>query len=273
MRLGDTTEEAQRVVDQVYRSMPAWRKYELLGDLYRFGRELHAAGVLRRYPDASPAQIRRDWISALMPGLAPSRDFHGNNHLTTPSESFSTLEQVVDTLDRLQIPYALGGSLASSIHGINRNTADADLSVEPFHGKEVEFVESFGPDFDLSADAVRSALWKRTSFNIINTSTGFKVDFFVRKHRPFEVSMMNRRQPMTLSCSSGKTLNVVSPEDIILLKLEWYRHGNEISDRQWSDIANVLRVQSGRLDETYLTHWAKEIGVADLLARARSETS
>lgn len=191
----------------------------------------------------------------------------------SPSESFSALAAVVETLDRLIIPYALGGSLASSIHGINRNTADADLSVEPFLGKEVEFVKSFGPDYYVSLDAVRNAIRDRSSFNIILTTTGFKVDVFVRKDRPFEVSMMKRRLAMPLPGTNMRSLFIVSPEDIILLKLEWYRLGNEISDRQWNDVLNVLRIQAGRLDEDYLSHWAKEINVADLLIKARAESS
>jgi hypothetical protein len=65
----------------------------------------------------------------------------------------------------------------------------------------------------------------------------------------------------------------VSPEDLLLLKLEWYRMGNEVSDQQWTDILGVLRVQAGQLDEAYLDHWAADLRVADLLARARQEVN
>jgi hypothetical protein len=63
----------------------------------------------------------------------------------------------------------------------------------------------------------------------------------------------------------------VSPEDIILLKLEWFRIGGEMSERQWNDVLGVFEIQGSRLDQTYLDHWAPVIGVADLLARARQE--
>jgi hypothetical protein len=65
-------------------------------------------------------------------------------------------------------------------------------------------------------------------------------------------------------------IDVVSPEDIILHKLEWFRVGGETSDRQWGDVLGVLRVQAGRLDDTYLDHWAADLGVADLLTTARA---
>jgi hypothetical protein len=66
---------------------------------------------------------------------------------------------------------------------------------------------------------------------------------------------------------------LVSPEDIILLKLEWYRLGGGTSERQWQDILGVLQVQAGRLDQAYLDHWSADLGIADLLQRARQESA
>jgi hypothetical protein len=63
----------------------------------------------------------------------------------------------------------------------------------------------------------------------------------------------------------------VTPEDVILLKLEWYRLGP--SERQWNDVRGVLEVQAGHLDDAYLDRWAADLGVADLLAHARQEAA
>jgi hypothetical protein len=66
---------------------------------------------------------------------------------------------------------------------------------------------------------------------------------------------------------------VTSPEDTILAKLEWYRMGGEVSDRQWRDILGVLKTRAGELDLEYLRQWAADLHVSDLLGRALKESS
>jgi hypothetical protein len=50
------------------------------------------------------------------------------------------------------------------------------------------------------------------------------------------------------------------------------RLGGGISDRQWTDLLGVLKVQRGRLDLGYLRHGAIHLEVADLLDRALAES-
>ncbi len=72
---------------------------------------------------------------------------------------------------------------------------------------------------------------------------------------------------------AGPELFVLSAEDTLLAKLEWYRKGGEVSERQWSDVLGILRTQGPALDDAYVRRWASEIGVGDLLERARSEAA
>jgi hypothetical protein len=269
-RLSDTSPEAQRVFDDVYRRMSPGRKWELLNQMFRFGRALHEAGYRLRKPDATPTDVRDDWVVSRW-GQVPRRPLREEDLVEIPTEMHRVVREVIGAFETLGIDYAVGGSLASSLHGINRNTADADISVEPFPGKESQLVSRFGPDYYVSRDAVQQAVRDRSTFNIINTVAGFKVDVFVRKDRPFELSVMQRRSRVTLPQAPDEPIDVVSPEDIVLLKLEWYRLGGEVADQQWADIGNVLRVRAASLDRAYLEHWAEEIGVKDLLDRALDE--
>jgi len=267
----DTSDEARRVLIEVHRRMPPGKKWLLLGEAYQDARALHAGGVLRRNPAATDRDIRADWLAvqlrftAAAASDAPAR--------LRPMQNLHDLREVLAVFDRLGIPYALGGSMASSFYGVGRYTRDGDVTAEPFPGKEAAFVAAFGPDYYLSADAVRDALRRRASFNVINTGTGFKVDVFIRKDRPFEESAMRRRAAVELPDAPGQPIVLHSPEDVVLFKLTWYRLGGGTSEQQWKDVLGVLQVQAGRLDDAYLDHWAADLGVADLLARARRDAA
>ena len=182
------------------------------------------------------------------------------------------LRQVLRVFTTLGIPYALGGSMASSIYGVWRSTLDADITAEPFPGKEARLVSEFDDTYYLSLPAVQQAVRQRSSFNIINTNTGFKADIFVRKDRPFEQSAMARRLTVDFPDAPGEPLSLYTPEDVILFKLWWYRLGQGVSYHQRDDVLGVMRVQAGKLDQAYLDHWAADLGVADLLQRARQES-
>jgi hypothetical protein len=55
--------------------------------------------------------------------------------------------QVTAILEQLGVPYAIGGSLASAVHGVMRATMDADL-VADMHAENVQpFVTALGDDF------------------------------------------------------------------------------------------------------------------------------
>jgi hypothetical protein len=190
-----------------------------------------------------------------------------------PASLIEETRAILEIFAALDIPYAIGGSIASSIHGIDRFTRDADMTVEPFPGKEGQLVASLQSNYYISLPAIEEALRSRTSFNIINTSTGYKADIFVRTDAPFEASALQRRLKLSLPDRPNEPLAVLTPEDTILYKLRWYRLGEETSEQQWRDVLGVMKVQSGKLDEAYLDRWAPEIGVADLLARARGESA
>ena len=75
------------------------------------------------------------------------------------------------------------------------------------------------------------------------------------------------------SLKSEMSVNFASAEDTILSKLEWYRMGGEVSDRQWRDILGVLKTRAGELELDYIHKWAQELKVSDLLERALKESA
>jgi hypothetical protein len=179
---------------------------------------------------------------------------------------------VIEALDSLGVRYYVGGSVASSIHGVPRASIDADLIAELGAGHVAPLAARLSALFYLDEGRMRDAVERRLSFNLIHLATMFKVDVFVPKGRPFDVEAIGRARFEALGESpDAPKVMIASPEDTILAKLEWYRRGGESSERQWSDILGLLRVRTGRLDLPYLAKWARALGVADLLERASGQ--
>ncbi|MGH7320003.1 MAG: hypothetical protein ACRELA_10330, partial [Candidatus Rokuibacteriota bacterium] len=189
-----------------------------------------------------------------------------------PPDLLAALTPVVDALDELGVAYRLGGSVASSAHGLPRSTVDIDLVAELVPEHVAGLVARLRDSYYIEPDAVRRAIATRSSFNVIHLATMLKVDVFVPKGRPFDREAARRAAPHPLEeAPAARAFVIASPEDVILAKLEWYRAGGEVSERQWYDVLGVLRVKGPALDFAYLERWAAELDVGDLLRRARAE--
>lgn len=186
-------------------------------------------------------------------------------------EPIAVTLQVIAALEQVGATYVIGGSLASTIHGVVRTTLDTDIVADLRLQQAQPFAELLADAFYLDLDTIRHAIQQRSSFNVIHLATMFKVDIFVSKGRPFDRQQLDRRQRWIADPDSGRTIYVATPEDTVLTKLAWYRLGGEISDRQWRDILGVLAVQGDRLDLVYLRQWADALDVSDLLQRALGE--
>jgi hypothetical protein len=190
--------------------------------------------------------------------------------MTTP-ELRAALDPVLRVLRDLGVRHYVGGSIASSAHGVARASIDADVVAELAEPHERAFVAALSDAYYVPEARVRDAILRRASFNVIHLETMLKVDVFVSKDRPFDRRAMERARPEAVAGAEATPLPLASAEDTILAKLEWFRRGGEASERQWTDVLGVLRVGGEGLDRRYLSSGAAELGVGDLLERAIQE--
>lgn len=178
---------------------------------------------------------------------------------------------VAAVFDSLKIPYFVGGSLASSLHGIPRATQDADMVavMKPQH--VAPFVRALEATFYVDPEMIQDAVQRRSSFNVIHLETMFKIDVFLLQDDATSREAMARREKHDLVEESPQELFVASAEDIILHKLLWFQLGGGASERQWGDVMGVLQVRGENLDFAYLRKGAGSFGVGNLLNQAMSE--
>lgn len=187
--------------------------------------------------------------------------------MTDPEVGFIRL---LEAFDRLEIPYMVAGSTASSVHGMWRATQDVDF-VARIRAEDVDpLVEELQSEFYIDADQIRSAIENRRSFNVIHFESSYKFDVFPLSVDAFQQAQFGRRKDESFALFGKEPIEftVASPEDVILSKLVWYRRGGETSSQQWNDILGVLAVRRNELDNDYLRRWAEQLKVTDLLGRA-----
>ncbi|MBN1868108.1 hypothetical protein JW916_12555 [Candidatus Sumerlaeota bacterium] len=187
-------------------------------------------------------------------------------------DMFPAILPVIEAFEELGIGYHIGGSVASSFHGLPRSTLDVDLVADLLPEHVAPLVQRLANAFYVSEDMVRDAVKRRSSFNLLHLDTMVKVDVFSLGSTPFDRSAFARAQEGILESEGGtRSLRFASAEDTVLHKLVWYKSGGQVSERQWSDVLGVLRVQATALDREYMSHWASELKVSDLLQRALTD--
>ncbi len=192
---------------------------------------------------------------------------------TDLADAIAVSLRVAAVFESLGISYLVGGSIASSLHGIPRATEDVDV-VALIAGRQVPaLVAALGEEFYADADTILDAILHRSEFNLIHLPTVTKVDVFVPGHGSTFAAQRARAQRQAVAPDGDGTLVVASPEDTVAQKLAWYRQGGGVSDRQWRDVLGVLKVQGRRMDRDILREAARTLGVDDLLERALGEAS
>ena len=186
------------------------------------------------------------------------------------NEIFEAISLLTKVFSDLGIEYYIGGSVASSLYGIARTTLDANIVAKISKNKVNEMERSLRDEYYIDSDMILDAINRKSSFNLIHLSTMIKIDIFSHKDSPYQVESFQRKRLDSFPNEKDK-LYFCSPEDIILSKLDWYKQGNMVSERQWNDIIGVLKVNNTLLDFDYLKKWADILSLDDLLATVLKE--
>ncbi len=182
----------------------------------------------------------------------------------------STLMEVVEKFRSAGIDFVIGGSLASSVWGEERNTRDVDIAAL-ISLSQIDLLDDlFQWPYVLDTASMKESLKLREEFasgQILHGETLDKFDIFLLRNDEYSMTQLARKR--LVEFAPGVSFPFASPEDIVVTKLRWFVLGNRVSDKQWNDIVQVLEMQKGSLDEDYMTQWATHFEVLDLLREAQ----
>ncbi|MEG4225442.1 hypothetical protein QUA35_05515 [Microcoleus sp. N9_B2] len=272
----DTTIEADVLMFQLLRQLTPQQKVQRTCAFNQSVRKMAISGIKNQYPNATEAKVRQEFIKRCLGAdwievLSDSKDW-GELVIADPIE---LAQKIASILLPLNIPYVVGGSVASSLLGENRSTQDLDLVIDLEAQTAQRLIDAMSGEFYISESAVNEAIAKsrtaprESSFNVIYLPSMEKADIFVMSSDdPFSASVMSRRQLYPVSGLTEEGIYIYSPEDIVLQKLSWYKLIPGGSQKQWRDVLGVLKVQGERLDLAYLNQWAVTLKVTDLLSGA-----
>jgi hypothetical protein len=162
--------------------------------------------------------------------------------------------------DRMNLPYAVMGGVAVRVYGIPRATYDVDFTLAIPRERLQELyaaIRSLGytvPEEYAGGWVDQIAGMPLVKFRLYLQGHGVDIDVFLAES-VFQGELLARRRQAILD---GASVYLVSPEDLILLKLLAAR------PRDFADIGDVLFTQ-GRLDQAYLRHWADQLGTREKL--------
>lgn len=176
-------------------------------------------------------------------------------------EQVEFLQLAVKKLNELGISWMLVGSYATSAWGEARFTDDIDIVVNLSPDQVTSLCAAFaGDEFYVSEAAARDAVRVRKQFNVLHPASGNKIDFMIARQDEWGRLQMDRRQQGTIQ--AGLTVQIASPEDVIISKMRYYKEGG--SDKHLRDSAGVLAVQGGNIDRTYIAHWSDHFGLTEI---------
>ncbi len=176
------------------------------------------------------------------------------------SEVEGVLRRLVAATSHAGVPFMIAGSFASTAHGLPRTTQDVDVVIDPPDTRALDMLvlALLADDFYVDANAAREAMQRRSMFNAIDRSA-WKIDFILRKARPFSVEEFRRRTSVQIL---GIPVFVASAEDTIVAKLEWSKRDRSArrgSERQRRDVAGILATMGAELDLSHVERWVEDL--------------
>lgn len=162
--------------------------------------------------------------------------------------------------------WLVGGSVASSFHGVPRSTLDVDLVVDFPESAVDQLAREWSPRFLVDPEMIRDAIRRGATCNLIHLESALKVGLFVGVEDPWIRQELQSPDlvPMRIG-DSELVVPFARAEDVLLHKLRWFLDGGSQSDRQWGDCLGIVRARGEDLDRAHLERWSAHLRIPPTL--------
>ncbi len=273
----DTHPDAERIMIELIRSSPVSKRFRLVQTLTQsaFWANVHA--WQERHRKASEQEAAVHVLSySYGPGLAKlvqaALERREGWHLQQ-IDLLAVMLPAQHALEDLHVPYYLGGSIASSLHGMQQLAQDIDLVVDLGEQMPPSLFTALGQHYLLDKDEAREAVREYRPFPLIHLDSLMKVDVVFPKRDIFTPSMRPLIRGYTLD-ERYPPIPLASATEMLLFKVQRYQRDEQAGtddmqdDAEWNDILGMLKVQGSDLDLPFLEEWAGVLGMTDTWQRA-----
>jgi hypothetical protein len=270
----DTHPDAERIMIELIRSSPMSKRFRLVQSLTQSASWATVHAWQERHREASEQEAAVHVLShSYGPGLVQrvqaALERREGWHLQ-PIDLLAVVLPARRALEDLHLPYYLGGSIASSLHGMQQLVQDIDLVVDLGDQVLPSLFAVLRQHYLFNeGEAVRA----RTSFPLIHLDSLMKVDVVLPKLEAFDTFMRQLIRCSTLD-ERYPPIPLASAMEMLLFKVQRYQRDEQArtdgmqDDAEWNDILGMLKVQGPDLDLPLLEEWAGTLGMTDTWQRA-----
>lgn len=267
----DTSPDAERVLIGMLRSMPISKRFSIVQSWSRSMIEAGRFDVHQLYPQATMQEVQllyaeRHYGKDLVNGLRTVLQ-QRKVQVSDVLDFQAPLRPIVEVFSELGTAYALSGSLASSLYGMQRATMQFDFVAALSRQHERLITKRLASQYFLCEDDVKTAFEQRTSCVLLHIESLFKVVLALVGPRTLDKEAIGRARFLGLA-DGLPLIPVLSPEDIVVLQLRQFKSSGERADDIWYDLIGLLKVQGLALDLSLLECLAATLDVTSLLGRA-----
>jgi hypothetical protein len=176
--------------------------------------------------------------------------------LTRMQNQIDIVRDISARLDAADIGYMLTGSMALNGYALPCVPRNLDFVVALRSADAEVMVRLFSPDYDISREAVDSAIARQSFFNLNHRKSRIKVNCIICQQIKYRLTEFSRRQRVKFE--NFKTW-IVSKEDLIISKLHWARKSR--SPRHLRDVKNLAATGC---DTIYIERWTRALGIFKL---------